>query len=504
MKKSKDSDSENQNSNESESVVQNPKDSESETPKPIDSESKNETATYSKSEEVTEACNTEQESKISTAKIKLKKDIEMALTGDDQKHQTVDQVEKEKIKVSKKIQEEDMKQQMQEDNVSTPNISMDISAAELKLKDEIVKSLTETTDNVKTDTETQTSKEVKDQSVEETPKEKVKTDKEQIYEGKAIIKVVRAKELEKKDVFNKSDPYVIIKYNNEEFKTSVVKNTLNPSWEQDIELDLSRAHKTIRFVLYDWERIGNDDLLGKIDISISDLVQNTANGPKWYKLQNCKSGSILLSIKLISDSNKNLTVDKEINYEEVSDDEFVIVSKDEITDKDSYEPPVKTIEVVDKTTKESEIIPETSQISEVDLDETTNQESKDKKLTEEANLESPSERFEVFENSEDITESKSTVKEMIEEIQFDPSDNNISSECYIQDYVSKTETQILTTAETENIEKKEIDKNEPTFEETVENDGVEIESTTEVYPGLSDSVISYPLSKIKVCIYRFI
>ena len=33
-----------------------------------------------------------------------------------------------------------------------------------------------------------------------------------IFEGKATLKVVRAKELEKKDLIGKSDPYVVIKY----------------------------------------------------------------------------------------------------------------------------------------------------------------------------------------------------------------------------------------------------------------------------------------------------
>ena len=45
------------------------------------------------------------------------------------------------------------------------------------------------------------------------------------------------------------------------------------------------------------------------------------------------------------------------------------------------------------------------------------------------------------------------------------------------------------TLSAETIKKIEIETNKPT---------VEIASTIEVYPGLSDSVISYPLSKIQV------
>lgn len=45
--------------------------------------------------------------------------------------------------------------------------------------------------------------------------EKTSTPTEQgetVYEGRAILKVIRAKELEKKDVIGRSDPYVIVTY----------------------------------------------------------------------------------------------------------------------------------------------------------------------------------------------------------------------------------------------------------------------------------------------------
>ena len=524
------------------------KESESESQKPKESESKMQKPMVSQAANDTEESNTEAERKISTAEIKLKKEIEI---------ETTDQITKEKTEVSKKTPKEaDMtalELEVNKDDVSTTNVSTEITAEELKLKDEIVKTLTETTDNVKAENETQ--KEITDKStksVEETSKEKPTTDEfvkeQQIYEGKAILKVVRAKELEKKDMFNKSDPYVIIKYNDEEFKTAVVKKTLNPNWEQDIELDLSRAHNTIRFVLYDWERIGKDDPLGEVDISISDLVQKTANGPKWYKLQNCKSGSILLSLKLLADTNKNLPKDKKDVPEEVSDDEFVLVSKDEISDKDTYEPPVKTVEPADtavietskdektiesreqKSTDSIEIVEfadntpsETNDGSKRPTEEKIEQKSTDviekeqvndapfeithspehvtaEESVEQVKSESPSERTDelvqdtIKQQSIDKefikgepSESKSSVEEVIEEIESEiPSDNDNSSDSSAQADVVEKEPQKSTS---ETIEKIEIETNEPT---------VEIASTIEVYPGLSDSVISYPLSKIQV------
>ena len=43
-------------------------------------------------------------------------------------------------------------------------------------------------------------------------------DVNEMFEGKAILKIVRAKELEKKDVIGKSDPYVVINYKGKGFK----------------------------------------------------------------------------------------------------------------------------------------------------------------------------------------------------------------------------------------------------------------------------------------------
>ncbi len=47
------------------------------------------------------------------------------------------------------------------------------------------------------------------------PSESITTNTDQdkiIFEGEATLKVLRAKELEKKDLIGKSDPYVVIKY----------------------------------------------------------------------------------------------------------------------------------------------------------------------------------------------------------------------------------------------------------------------------------------------------
>merc|ERR1711962_312842 len=111
------------------------------------------------------------------------------------------------------------------------------------------------------------------------------------------MKVLSGKDLMKMDTFRKSDPYVVVKYKNDEFKSEVDKNTLNPTWNKNLQLDVDREHQTVTIQLFDWERFGTNEPMGVVTVNILDVINDTKNGPKWYRLENCKSGLILLDIK---------------------------------------------------------------------------------------------------------------------------------------------------------------------------------------------------------------
>jgi hypothetical protein len=71
-----------------------------------------------------------------------------------------------------------------------------------------------------------------EEKAEEVPKEETFIERE----GSGIIKftVARAKILKKQDVFGEGDPYVVVKYNGEEQKTSVIKDTRDPHWNHGL------------------------------------------------------------------------------------------------------------------------------------------------------------------------------------------------------------------------------------------------------------------------------
>ena len=116
------------------------------------------------------------------------------------------------------------------------------------------------------------------------------------FAGKVKLHLIRGRDLQKMDTFRKSDPYAVVKYKDVEFKTDVEKNTLEPEWDKSIIIDAIPDYDSIEIMLFDWERIGKDEAMGNLSLNISELISDTQGEPKWYSLQNCSSGSIMVQL----------------------------------------------------------------------------------------------------------------------------------------------------------------------------------------------------------------
>merc|ERR1712083_828528 len=116
------------------------------------------------------------------------------------------------------------------------------------------------------------------------------------FVGSLKIKIHQAEDLEKKDLVQKADPYVVVRYGSQESKSEKVKNSLSPVWNYETALDLQRASpRMIEIQLMDWERIGKDEPMGKVLLSVSEAVKKSSSDSFWVDLQDCKSGKILIS-----------------------------------------------------------------------------------------------------------------------------------------------------------------------------------------------------------------
>ncbi|KAF5401006.1 hypothetical protein PHET_05463 [Paragonimus heterotremus] len=98
------------------------------------------------------------------------------------------------------------------------------------------------------------------------------------------VRVIRALDLMKKDIFGASDPYckIFLFKNNRStscvcpsVQTKTVKRSLNPIWNEEIIYRVSPFENRLVFELYDENRLTRDDFLGLVTVSLPHLEIGT-------------------------------------------------------------------------------------------------------------------------------------------------------------------------------------------------------------------------------------
>jgi hypothetical protein len=137
--------------------------------------------------------------------------------------------------------------------------------------------------------------------------------------AKLSIKVLRAEDLEKKNILVGSlNPYVLLTSSggtqdtkqdgkpNQEMRTKAVKVSGNndASWNEFFEFlitDEQTEKVTLQIMNPSDTGFSNDTVCGKMELSASEILQSCENGSgwqeDWYQLLNCKSGRIKLAIE---------------------------------------------------------------------------------------------------------------------------------------------------------------------------------------------------------------
>ena len=107
------------------------------------------------------------------------------------------------------------------------------------------------------------------------------------------VEVCAARGLAKADMFGSSDPFVKVRWNNKQAgKTTVVRNSLNPTWKDQVfTLKIPPSMKLAECELYleiwDWNIAGSTDFLGGITVTtegLLNLVEKRSFVPHWLKL----------------------------------------------------------------------------------------------------------------------------------------------------------------------------------------------------------------------------
>jgi len=155
-----------------------------------------------------------------------------------------------------------------------------------------------------------------------------------ILGGHLRLTIHRARNLARNNKFVKSDPYVVIKYQNSKRQSKVTKSTQNPEWQYDVDFELNEESKEmISIEIYDQD-YGPDEPMGITSIDLSTISRTTPMQEKWIPLQNCSSGDVLISAAYISEPEPYMQTDQE---SQVSTLRF---EQDRSSQTDTISPPI--------------------------------------------------------------------------------------------------------------------------------------------------------------------
>uniref|UniRef100_A0ACD5UYC8 Uncharacterized protein n=1 Tax=Avena sativa TaxID=4498 RepID=A0ACD5UYC8_AVESA len=109
--------------------------------------------------------------------------------------------------------------------------------------------------------------------------------------GVLSVRVLRGMNLVKRDA-DGSDPYVVLHLDNQKLKTSVIKNTVNPVWNEDITLAVTNPATPLKIEVFDKDKISKDDPMGDAQVDLEPLVQMAR-----MDLEDIKSGSVVRTVR---------------------------------------------------------------------------------------------------------------------------------------------------------------------------------------------------------------
>merc|ERR1711892_1089117 len=123
-----------------------------------------------------------------------------------------------------------------------------------------------------------------------------------IKPGFLKVIVFKASELVNKDMIGKSDPFLKMKFRDQELKSRKVRNSLEPEWNFSANLVISSSDENIDIVLQVIDDdYGQDDFIESYTYSLKQAIKDTDKEASWHTLVGCKTGKISFSTIYIPD-----------------------------------------------------------------------------------------------------------------------------------------------------------------------------------------------------------
>ncbi|KAJ8394733.1 hypothetical protein AAFF_G00043330 [Aldrovandia affinis] len=100
-----------------------------------------------------------------------------------------------------------------------------------------------------------------------------------------FIRIVEAKNLPVKDITGSSDPYCIVRIDNEAIiRSATIWKTLSPFWGEEYNVHLPPSFHTVSFHVLDEDSLSRDDVIGKVSISKEALAAKPQGMDGWVNL----------------------------------------------------------------------------------------------------------------------------------------------------------------------------------------------------------------------------
>nr|XP_004611247.1 unnamed protein product [Sorex araneus] len=121
------------------------------------------------------------------------------------------------------------------------------------------------------------------------------------------VRVLEGRALPAKDVSGSSDPYCIVKVDDEVVaRTATVWRSLSPFWGEEYTVHLPLDFHRLAFYVLDEDTVGHDDIIGKISLSKEEITADPRGIDSWIDLSRVDpdaevQGEVCLSVQLLED-----------------------------------------------------------------------------------------------------------------------------------------------------------------------------------------------------------
>ncbi|XP_046877351.1 ras GTPase-activating protein 4 isoform X2 [Hypomesus transpacificus] len=123
-----------------------------------------------------------------------------------------------------------------------------------------------------------------------------------------FIRIVEGKNLPIKDITGSSDPYCIVRIDNEAIiRTATIWKTLSPFWGEEYNVHLPPSFHTVSFHVLDEDSLSRDDVIGKVSIRKEALAAKPQGVDGWVNLTEIDpdeevQGEIHLQVSVLGDA----------------------------------------------------------------------------------------------------------------------------------------------------------------------------------------------------------